>query len=432
MTVEATFDASVLDARVRGIAKSATLAIQAESARRIAAGERVFKLGLGQSPFPVPAAVVDALRAHAAEKDYLPVEGLPALRDAVAGYHRRRNDAICSGADVLVGPGSKELMFLLQFVFDGEILIPTPAWVSYGPQAHLVGRKVVPLVTERSRGYAIDLARLGAYCKEGGRRPRLLVLNSPSNPTGLGYDTAALTDLARVLREHEVVVLSDEIYGELHYQGRHASMARAYPEGTILSSGLSKWCGAGGWRLGTFTFAPRLRPLLEAMAAVASETFTTTSAPIQYAAVRAFQGGAALERYLGWSRSVLSTLTGRAAELLRGAGAHVFSPTAGFYVFADFEALRAPLAARGIETSAQLAERLMRETGVACLPGSCFMREDRELSLRLSLVDFDGARALSRAASTDSLGHVDHAAILDACRPTTEAVERIADFVRAG
>jgi len=93
-----------------------------------------------------------------------------------------------------------------------------------------------------------------------------------------------LEELAAVARRFGVILLSDEIYGQLHHQGAHVSVARFYPEGTIISSGLSKWCGAGGWRLGTFTFPGELRWLLDAMASVASETYTSTCAPIQYAA----------------------------------------------------------------------------------------------------------------------------------------------------
>jgi aspartate aminotransferase len=133
---------------------------------------------------------------------------------------------------------------------------------------------------------------LAVLAKEDPGRPRIVILNYPSNPTGTTYQTGRLKLLGKVARQHRVILLSDEIYGELHYQGRHVSVARFYPEGTIISSGLSKWCGAGGWRLGTFTFPPSLNWLLEAMAAVASETYTSTSTPVQYSAVRAFRGGA--------------------------------------------------------------------------------------------------------------------------------------------
>ncbi|MEM6732001.1 MAG: aminotransferase class I/II-fold pyridoxal phosphate-dependent enzyme, partial [Myxococcota bacterium] len=126
---------------------SATLAINEHSRALEAAGRNVFKLGLGQSPFPVPPRVVEALRNHAAEKDYLPVRGLPALREAVAEFHRRSDGIDRAETSVLIGPGSKELMFLLQLAFDGTTLLPAPSWVSYEPQARITLRPVVRIDT---------------------------------------------------------------------------------------------------------------------------------------------------------------------------------------------------------------------------------------------------------------------------------------------
>jgi aspartate aminotransferase len=267
-----------LNLRVRGLGHSPTVAIDELSNRLRAEGREIYKLGLGQSPFPVPPVVVDCLRENAGRKEYLPVCGLPALREAVADYHRRNHGTRCRAEDVLIGPGSKELMFLLQVVFYGDLIVPTPSWVSYAPQARIVGRHVRWLHTSEAAGWRLQPEQLEALCVEDPGRPRIIVLNYPGNPTGGTYTPAELEALADVARAHEVVVLSDEIYGELHHRGEHVSIERFYSDGTIVSSGLSKWCGAGGWRLGTFAFPGALRWLLDAMAAVASETFTSTSA----------------------------------------------------------------------------------------------------------------------------------------------------------
>jgi aspartate aminotransferase len=214
----------------------------------------------------------------------------------------------CTGEDVLIGPGSKELMFLLQFVYYGDLVIPTPSWVSYAPQARIIGRTVHWLPKREADEWMLTADQFEAFCALDPDRPRIVILNYPSNPTGASYDQSQLEALADVARQYQVILLSDEIYGELHHAGRHVSIARFYPEGTIISSGLSKWCGAGGWRLGTFAFPRDLAWLRDAMAAVASETYTSTSAPIQYAAVRAFRGGLDIERYLVNSRAILSAL----------------------------------------------------------------------------------------------------------------------------
>ncbi len=413
---------------VRGLEPSATLAINERSNALLAQGRKVHKLGLGQSPFPVPDSVVDALKDNAHQKDYLPVRGLEGLREVVAAFHKAHTGVAYEAADVLIGPGSKELMFLIQLVYAGELLLPSPSWVSYSPQAKILGREVHWIQTRFEDGWMLRAEQLDTFCLNQPPRPRLLLLNSPSNPTGRSLEEEALRRLAEVARKHKVIVLSDEIYGELHHEGAYASIAKFYPEGTIISSGLSKWCGAGGWRLGTFTCAPELRYLLDAMAAVASETFTSTSAPIQYAAIRAFEGGPDIERYLNDERRVLASLGRHLTETLRGAGLRVPQPQGGFYLMADFGPLAQSLAARGIHTSAQLCERLLEETGVAILPGHFFGRPDEELSVRIAYVNFDGTKALEEAGKLAEGVQPDEAWLRAVCPETLEAMESIAQW----
>jgi aspartate aminotransferase len=188
--------------------------------------------------------------------------------------------------------------------------------------------------------------------------------------------------------------VSDEIYGLLHHKNQHVSIARFYPEGTIISNGLSKWCGAGGWRLGTFSFPPKLSWLLDAMAVAASETFTSTCAPIQYAAIKAFEGGQFMEEYLKKVRNVLKITVKFITQ--RFDSLHILypKPQGAFYIFPNFEYYRTQLNKAGIFNSAELCERLLRELGVALIPGVDFGMEAKDLSARLAYVDFDGEAAL--------------------------------------
>ncbi len=395
-----------LNLNIRGLNQSPTIAINDRSRQMQQEGQTVYRLGLGQSPFPVPLAVVEALKLHAHEKDYLPAKGLATLREAVAGFHRRKDGVEARPQDVLIGPGSKELMFLLQLVFYGEVIVPTPCWVSYIPQATIIGRKVVLIHTRFEDKWHITAEMLERHCarEQDDYRPRILILNYPGNPDGCSYTAGELEDLARVARQYNVVLLSDEIYGQLHHGGQHISVARFYPEGTIVSSGLSKWCGAGGWRLGTFTFAPELDWLLEAMAAVASETFTSVSSPVQHAAISAFCGDIRIERYLWHARRILAAVGNECVAMLQAAGVQVHAPEGGFYLFPSFSPLAEDLARRGIASGNELCERLLEETGVALLPGEVFGRPPGELTVRIAYVDFDGAKALS-ASETIPLDH---------------------------
>ena len=418
-----------LNLNVRGMRPSATVSINEHSNALIAEGRTVYKLGLGQSPFPVPEAVVQSLRDHAAEKDYLPVRGLWELRRAVAHYTERSEGIDRTADDVLIGPGSKELMFLLQLSFYGDLVIPTPAWVSYAPQAQIIDRQVRFVQTGPELDWMLSAERLERLCDEDHERPRLLILNYPSNPTGLTFKTEQLKELAAVARRHKVLVLSDEIYGELHHKGRHISMARFYPEGTIISAGLSKWCGAGGWRLGTFVFPQELRWLLDAMGAVASETYTSTSAPIQHAAVTAFDGGASIDAYLDGSRRVLSALGRWSARQLRAAGIACPQPIGGFYLFLDFSVHAEKLAARGVTSGRELCAALLRDTGVAILPGVDFGRDEDELTARLAYVDFDGAKSLEAVGVIPKPQPLDVTFLKRHCRRVVDAIDAVCDWV---
>jgi aspartate aminotransferase len=419
-----------LSLNVRGMKRSATLSINERCRDLREAGREVCHLGFGQSPFPVPESVVEELRRNAHQRDYLPVQGLKALRKAVARYHWTADGVRGKADDVVVGPGSKELMFLLQMVFNGEIIVPTPCWVSYGPQAYLLGRPLTRLHTSFASRWRVTAEQLAEHCRrqQDDERPRLLIINSPCNPDGGVYTEAELEDLAETARNYGILVLSDEIYAGLRYSGDNVSISRFYPEGTILSSGLSKWCGAGGWRLGTFTFPPHLGWLRRAICAVASETYTTVSAPVQYAAVAAFAASEEIAEYLAHCRRILSATGRQVARLLREAGVRVHDPEGAFYVFPDFEPLRERLTERGVTNSAALCERLLAEANVALLPGVAFLRYPDELTARLSYVDFDGAEALEASRRVGLDADLPDDFVEKQCGRMMEGVRRIASW----
>lgn len=387
----------VFNKNLEGLGVSPTLRINEKVRELTAQGKSVYNLGLGQSPFPVPDPVVEALKLYAPQKDYLPVKGLRILRETVANFHLRKDGVDIDPECVIIGPGSKELLFLLQLVFEGDVYISSPCWVSYIPQAKILGKsvKVIPTSYESNWLLTPELLRNALRGKDRNSQPSLLIMNYPGNPEGQTYSENLLEELAQVAMDHNVIILSDEIYGQLNHRGDHISIARFYPSGTIISSGLSKWCGAGGWRLGTFSFPKKLKSILELMAIVASETYTSVSAPIQYAAVFAFRGGSEIENYLWHTRRILSGLGNQCVDIMQSAGIRVHKPAGAFYLFPDCSPLKEKLSGRGIKNSHDLAYRLLEEAGVALLPGSDFNRPPDELTLRMAYVDFDGAKALS-------------------------------------
>jgi len=394
---------------------------------RAAAGEEVYRLGFGQSPFPVPEEVVQAAVAHIREKDYLPVSGLWPLREAVAAFHQRTSGQPCSPEQVLIGPGSKELIFNLQFAFEGEVLLPAPSWVSYAPQARLTGKQPRWIHTGAQHQWKLQPAGLEATCEQVGDVPKLLILNSPNNPSGQSFSPEECRELAAVARRYGLLLLSDEIYGELHHEGRHSCMAPYYPEGTVVTGGISKWCGAGGWRLGYAIFPPQLQWLQQAMSSMASETYSAVSAPIQYAAVNAFRGSQSLDDYLQASRRILKAIGQYCYRELRQAGITLPPPDGGFYLFPSFESCKGRWKHQTITTDRQLCEKLLDETGVALLPGSDFGCDPASLCARLAYVDFDGEKALQAVQN----GHIqpEDAAFIPEYAPLIQqAVQRVREW----
>ena len=176
-------------------------------------------------------------------------------------------------------------------------------------------------------------------------------------------------------------------------------------------------------------FPPHLGRLRTALTALASETYSSVSAPIQYAAIPAYSGSLEVERYTSQARRVLSALGTNVANTLRSAGCIVPNPRGGFYLFPDTSTHRTDLAARGIFTSAQLCDRLLAETGIAALPGVDFGQSPDELTMRLAYVDFDGAEALAAAREIPECEPLDDEFIDAHCGSVTRAASILANWL---
>ena len=400
---------------ITNIGKSPTLNINETSARLESQGQTIYKFGFGQSPFPVPVKVVDELKNYAAEKSYLPVEGLYDLREVVAHYYCSEGEISVSPDNVLIGPGSKELMFILQMVLDCTTIIPSPSWVSYEPQSIILKKNYSFLDTSYDSSWKIYPDHLEKKCSEI-EGLKLLILNYPGNPTGLSYSGSELQAIAEVCKKNNTLILSDEIYSRLHHKNHHRSISKYFPEGTIITSGLSKWCGAGGWRLGTMVMPKNLQSVQSSIATVSSETFSCVSSPIQYAAIAAFQNDNLINDYLFHSRRILSAIGFYCYKILSDAGVKVHEPEGGFYLFPDFSNYGDSIKSKGINTSEQLCGRLLEDTGVALLPGSAFGRPEDEFTARLAYVNFDGKKALSISKTIANNDHLD----IDDLGKTTE------------
>ena len=371
-----------------GLKTSATLAINELSQKLIKDGIEVFKFGLGQSPFPVPDIIVKELQKNAHQKDYLNVSGLIGLREEVANYHSNKNQYKYNAESVIIGPGSKELIFQTQLVLNCDLLLPSPSWVSYEPQAQILNKKVHWIKATAETNWHLDPEELDKTCASLNSVNKLLILNSPNNPSGTTHGN--LKELANVAKKHNVIIISDEIYAELDFTGEYKSITHYYPEKTIVSSGLSKWCGAGGWRIGTLVFPDELSYIRDSVRTVASETFTAVSAPIQYAAIKAYSEDHS--EYLENSRLILKMIGDYIYKELSSVGVICQKPQGGFYMICDFS--NVVNKTHEINNDKTLCQKILNDIGFAMLPGSDFGMEEDKLLSRIAFVDFDGSKAL--------------------------------------
>ena len=260
---------------------------------------------------------------------------------------------------------------------------------------------------------------------------KVLILNHPGNPDGLSYDARALGDVAEVIRKHDAWVLSDEIYGLLHHTGDHVSMAAVHPDKTLVTGGLSKWCGAGGWRLGVQILAPGVPATMkEALLAIAAATYSSAPTPVQVAACEAYVYDDATRHHLEIQRAVLAAVEGRISEAIAGSDIAAHRGDGGFYLFLDFTPIRDALAARGVTTDVKLCTQLLEDTGVALLPGSAFNMPADVLTARLAYVDFDGTAVLDDLGSTGQLAPDELGAATERhCGHMLRGMERLVEWL---
>jgi aspartate aminotransferase len=370
---------------VKDLKPSSTLLINETSRKLEEQGKKIYKFGFGQSPFKVPEDVVIELKDNAHQNKYLPMQGLSELRNAVAKYTSKKKNYDYKSENVIIGPGSKELMFLLHVIFDGEIILPAPSWVSYAPQAILGRNKVQILQTKRENNWFPTASEIEEIVLKDKNKNYLLFLNSPNNPSGQICEN--LEEIASIAKKYNLIILSDEIYSELSFMDNYQSISNFCPEKTIISTGLSKWCGAGGWRLGYFLVPDSLNEIKNMINVLASETFSAVSAPIQYAAIKAYEHDHS--NYINKSKNILSAIGNYVYENLRSNKVLINKPQGGFYLMPEF-------LNKKFNSSSAMCDSILNDTGVALLPGSDFGFEQSKMLARLSFTDFDGQEFMNK------------------------------------
>ncbi|WP_107839694.1 pyridoxal phosphate-dependent aminotransferase [Metasolibacillus meyeri] len=386
--------------RVKTLTPSSTLAITAKAKELKDQGIDVIGLGAGEPDFNTPQNILDAATKSMEQgfTKYTPAGGLPALKQAIIAKLQRDNELAYKANEIIVGVGAKHVLYtLFQVILNegDEVIIPIPYWVSYPEQVKLAGGVPVYVEGTREQQYKITAEQLASAITE---KTKAVIINSPSNPSGMVYSREELKALAEVAEKHDILIVSDEIYEKLLYNGnKHFSIAQISPAikaRTIVVNGLAKSHSMTGWRIG---YAAGDAEIINAMTDLASHSTSNATTTAQYAAIEAYNGSQDTVEVM--RQAFEERLEKIYPQIAAIPGFKLLKPEGAFYLLPD---VAEAMERTGFDNVDAFAESLLTEANVAVIPGSGF---GTNTTIRLSY-----------AISYDSL---------------EEAVRRIDQFVKS-
>lgn len=365
--------------RIKSLTPSATLAITALANELKAKGVDVIGLGAGEPDFNTPEYIIEA--AYQAmiggKTKYTPSGGLGELKQAIIDKFKVDQQLEYNPAEIIVGNGAKHVLYLLfqAILNDGdEVIIPTPYWVSYPEQVKLAGGIPIFAETDENSHFKLSPQKLREHITS---RTKALIINSPSNPTGITYTAEELMELGKICLEHHVLIVSDEIYEKLIYgNNQHVSIAQLSNElknQSVIINGVSKSHAMTGWRIG---YAAGNEELIKQMTSLASHSTSNPATPSQYAAIAAYRGSQEpVEKMRKQFEHRLNMFYEKLVEI---PGFSCVKPEGAFYLFPN---VKETAKLTGYSTVDDFAKALLSEAHVAVVPGSGFGSPD---NIRLS------------------------------------------------
>ncbi len=360
----------MLSHRINQLSESLTMAITSLARELKASGKDVLSFSAGEPDFDTPKAIKEAaIKAiHEGFTKYTAVDGIPELKEAIIGKLKRDNSLEYKPEHIIVSNGAKQSLFnLTQVLIDeeDEVIIPSPYWVTYPELVKYAGGKPVIIETDEKTGFKITPTKLQEAITP---KTKLLILTTPSNPTGAVYSKDELEAIAKVLEGTEILVASDEMYEKLVYAGTTFTSAASISEDmyrrTITINGLSKSAAMTGWRFG-YLASPNLE-LVKAMKKLQSQSTSNINSITQKAAIPGLDG--TIEEDIAMMRQEFEKRRNRAVELLNSIdGISVLPPQGAFYLFVNHSAIE--------HDSMKFAKKLLEEQGVAVVPGIGFGSE---------------------------------------------------------
>ncbi|TDM15448.1 pyridoxal phosphate-dependent aminotransferase [Macrococcus bovicus] len=367
-----------LSQRVQKLTPSSTLAITAKANELKAAGQAVIGLAAGEPDFNTPENIIQAAfkAVEEGKTKYTPAGGLPKLKEAIQQKLERDEGLRYELNEIMVASGAKHALYnLFQSILDegDEVIIPIPFWVSYPEQVKLAGGEPVYVTTDESTEFKVTADQLDSVLSD---KTKAIILNTPSNPTGAIYSREELQAVADWAVQHQIIVVSDEIYETLVYDGEHISIAALgedIKKLTVIINGVSKSHSMTGWRIG---YAAGDRQLIKAMTDLASHSTSNPTTPSQWAAIEAYEGDQTFLREM--NKTFKSRLDAIYPQLMEIPGIECIKPKGAFYLYPN---VKETVRLCGLDNADQFVEELLETSLVAVVPGSSFGSPD---NIRLS------------------------------------------------
>jgi aspartate aminotransferase len=372
-----------LSEQVQRLRPSSTIAVTSQALEMQRSGIDVLSMAAGEPDFDTPAHVREAAiqAIQTGKTRYTQVQGIPELRETIAAKLERENGLHYSPDAVTVGNGGKQSLFNAFFALldpGDEVLIPAPYWVSYPEMVRFAGGVPVAVHTRPEDGYRIEVEALRAAITP---RTKLIVLNSPGNPTGAVFPEATLQAIAELAQQHNLFIVTDEMYEHIIYDHQHVSIARFAPEHTLTINGASKAYAMTGWRIG---YAAGPLPLIRAMNAIQGQSTSNASSVSQWAATAAIADS---REFIEMARGKFQQRRDRIVAGLNALGLHTPTPDGAFYVLADTTSIH--------PDELEATRIILGDAKVAVVPGTDFLAPGRvRLSYATSLEQID--RVLER------------------------------------
>ncbi len=364
--------------------KSATLKSKEILLKRKKMNLCTYNFGLGENPFNQPDKLNKILSENACKKFYNNIDMFPNIKKLIINNYSIQKYKV---ENVILGNGLKEILFLVQMAFNGTIIHLHPSWVSYKEQTKILNKKTIDFNTKYENNYKILPNELEKLLKNINGN-KMIILNSPCNPTGILYTEKELEKLGKIFNKHNCIIFSDEIYLELCYKKNNFTISKYCPNLTIRGTSLSKTFALGGWRCGWATFPKNLDKLFNEVNVLSSSIYSCITTPLIPVLGYVLKNKDEFNFYKNNIIKIFNNITNEIHQLLiKNTKLLVPEPKAAWYLFLDFRNYKDKLNNLSIKSSSELSEYLLDKFGIITVNGDSFSHNN--ISLRLSCIDFD-------------------------------------------